>query len=279
LATPQLALSRPLSLEAPSKYPRRARPVNVLFLIGVAIAFGATLIGILCTGISLRYFLQPTGAVIVLGGTLGVILITTPRATLLNSMRRVTGLMSSSEADRSALVTEILHYARLARRGGIVSLESSLDKITHPFLRTGLQLAVDMGDRDQIQEVLETELRMAQQHGEADARALEVAAGYAPTLGIIGTVMGLIDVLRQFSNPQAMGSGIGAAFVSTIYGLATANLLLLPAAHRIRASVAEALEARELILEGVLGIVDSVHPSMLQMRLNAFFTKRTQHAP
>ena len=97
-----------------------------------------------------------------------------------------------------------------------------------------------------MQAVLETELRMTRHHGETDARALEVAAGYAPTLGIIGTVVGLVDVLRQFSNPQSIGSGIGTAFVSTIYGLALANLLLLPMAHRIRASVAQTLRFRSL---------------------------------
>jgi len=278
LATPQIALSQQITSEAPLQHRKRSRPINLLLLIGVAIAFGAMLIGILCSGISMRYFLQPTGAVIVLGGTLGVILITTPQATLLNSIRRVAGLISTPELDRKALVEEIIQYARLARRGGILALEPSLDQMSHPFLRNGLQSALDMSSRQEIQDVLETELRMSQQHGEADAKALEVAAGYAPTLGIIGTVVGLIDVLRQFSNPQAMGNGIGAAFVSTIYGLALANLLLLPAAHRIRACVMETFETQELMLEGVLGIVDSVHPSLLQMRLNAFFTKRTQNA-
>ena len=244
----------------------------------MAVALGATLIGIHCTGIAIRYFFQPTGALIVLGGTLGVILVTTPPAALVNSFRRVNSLISASEVNGEAVAEEIIHFARLARRGGVLSIEPLLDNSKHQFLRNAQQLAADIGNRAELQAVLETELRMTQQHGEADAKALEVAAGYAPTLGIIGTVIGLVDVLRQFSNPQAIGFGVGTAFVSTIYGLALANLFLLPMAHRIRACVAETFEIQELMLEGVLGIIDSVHPSLLQMRLNAFLRKRTQSA-
>jgi chemotaxis protein MotA len=153
-----------------------------------------------------------------------------------------------------------------------------LPKIRHPFLSDALQLAIDIGNREELRTVLETELRMKERQGEADAKALEVAGGYAPTLGIIGTVVGLIDVLRQFSNLQSVGTGIGTAFVSTIYGLALANLLLLPAANRIRARVAENFELQELVLEGVLSIVDSVHPSLIRMRLNAFVRKPKERA-
>jgi chemotaxis protein MotA len=118
--------------------------------------------------------------------------------------------------------------------------------------------------------VLETELQMAERQGEADAKTLEVAGGFAPTLGIIGTVIGLIEVLRQFSNLSSVGLGIGTAFVSTIYGLALANLLLLPIAHRIRARVAENFETQELIMEGALAIADSAHPAVIRMRLVSF---------
>ncbi len=278
MASPQIALSPPLAAEASRENPKRSRSINVSLLAGAAIALGATVLGILCTGISLRYFFQPAGAAIVLGGTLGAILVTTPRTALRNSLRRVAGLISATETNREVLIEEIVSYARLARRGGALSLEPLLDQVGHPFLRNALQLAADVGNRQELQAVLETELRMEERRGDADARALEVAAGYAPTLGIIGTVVGLIDVLRQFSNLQAVGSGIGTAFVSTIYGLALANLLLLPAAHRIRACVAESYEVQELMIEGVLSIADSVHPSLVRMRLDAFLRVKGKHA-
>ncbi|HMD49136.1 MAG TPA: MotA/TolQ/ExbB proton channel family protein [Bryobacteraceae bacterium] len=206
---------------------------------------------------------------IVLGGTLGVTLITTPRASLLHSARRVKELLSASDTDPGALVDEIVEYAR-ARRRGIAALEPLIPNISHPFLRKGLQLATDLTDRAELRSILETELRMAERQGDADAKALEVAGGFAPTIGILGTVVGLIDVLRNFSNLQTVGHGIGIAFVSTIYGLALANLVLLPAAHRIRARVAENFETQELILEGVLAIAETVHPAVIRMRLGSF---------
>jgi len=264
-------------MEAASGRPVR-RHVDLSLLIGLAIALGATIIGLCSTGVSLRYFLQPTGAVIVLGGTLGIILITTPRHSLVHSARRVMQLLSEPDIDRDALVDEIVYCAREARRTSILSLEASISKVRHAYLADGLQLALDIGNREELRTVLETELRMRERQGETDAKALEVAGGYAPTLGIIGTVVGLIDVLRQFSNLQSVGSGIGTAFVSTIYGLALANLLLLPAAHRIRARVAENFEIQELVLEGVLAIVDAVHPSLIRMRLNAFVRKPKERA-
>jgi chemotaxis protein MotA len=197
-------------------------------------------------------------------------LLTTPRHSLVHSARRIADLFAADEVDREALVEEVIALSRIARRGGIIALEPAIKKMNNVFLRDALQLAVDGQNREEVQAVLETQLRMNERHGESDAKALEVAGGFAPTIGIIGTVVGLIEVLRQFSNLQAVGSGIGTAFVSTIYGLALANLLLLPVAHRIRARVAEQFETQELIIEGVLSIIESLHPSLIRVRLNSF---------
>ncbi len=271
LATTQAALTEQVKTPTPS---RQARPrLDGLFLAGLAIAFAAILIGIAASGVSLSYFLQPTGAVIVLGGTIGVMLITTPRNSLLHSARRVKELLAASDPDPEALIEQIVECAR-ARRRGILALEPLIPKIDDDFLRKGLLLATDLTEATELRSILETELRMAERQGEADAKALEVAGGFAPTIGIIGTVVGLIDVLRNFSNVQTVGHGIGIAFVSTIYGLSLANLVLLPAAHRIRARVAENFETQELVLEGVLAIVDSTHPALIRLRLGSFVRQR-----
>jgi chemotaxis protein MotA len=269
LATPQAVLSGQ-SREQPAAQRRLSERVDLSLLAGVAIAFGATILGICCTGISFLYFLQPSGALIVLGGTLGVILVTTPRHSVMHSLRRVKELLSVPEVNRESLVDEIIDCAKVVRRKGVLSLEESIPKTNDRFLTKGLQLIVDLTKRAELQSILETDLRMAERHGEADAKALEVAGGFAPTIGIIGTVVGLIDVLRQFSKVQSVGYGVGTAFVSTIYGLVLANLVLLPVAHRVRARVAENFETQEMILEGVLSIVDSVHPSLMRMRLESF---------
>ena len=274
MATPQAALA---PTNAPAARPQPRPRLDGFFLIGITIAFIATLIGIASTGVSLSYFLQPTGAIVVLGGTLGVILITTPRASLIHSARRVKELFGAADPDPEVLIEEILECAR-ARRRGILALEPLIPNVSDAFLRKGLQLATDLTDRKELQSILETELRMAERQGEADAKTLETAGGFAPTLGIIGTVIGLIDVLRHFSNMQAVGAGIGTAFISTIYGLTLANLILLPAAHRIRSRVAANFETQELILEGVLAIMDTVHPSIIRMRLDSFVRRTDEGA-
>lgn len=270
LATSQAALSREVQAQASAKPARPRRGLDVVFIIGLVAAVGAILAGIAAAGIPITYFFQPTGALIVIGGTLGVMLVTTPQSSLLNSLRHVAGLLASQDMDRSSLIEEITSYARVSRRGGILAIESRIAQASHTFLREALQVALDVGSRAELQAVLENELRMRERQGEMDAKTLEVAGGFAPTIGIIGTVVGLIQVLRHFSNVQSVGMGVGTAFVSTMYGLAIANLLLLPAAHRIRARVAENFEIQELIMDGVLALVDNVHPALIRMRLNAY---------
>jgi chemotaxis protein MotA len=271
LATTQTALSGQIRAQAAEEVATApGRRVDLLFIAGVVVALGAVIAGIHAAGISVTYFFQPTGALIVLGGTLGVMLVTTPRYSLIHSLHRVLDMASTQHVDRAAIIEQIIFYTRIARRGGAAGVEPLLVNAEHPLLKQGLQLAIDIGNREQLQEVLENELRLRERRGEADAKVLEVAGGFAPTIGILGTVVGLIEVLRQFSNLAAVGAGIGTAFVSTIYGLALANLLLLPAAHRIRARVAEDFETEEMIVEGVLSFIDSVHPSLIRMRLGAF---------
>jgi chemotaxis protein MotA len=274
LATTQAALTEEVRAYTAQDRARPQRRIDVVFVLGLAVALGAIIAGIAAAGISITYFFQPAGALIVIGGTLGVMLVTTPKESLVHSLRRVMGLISSQEVNREALIEEIVLYARVARRGSLLSLEAMAPQATHPFLGQALQLALDVSNRAELQAVLETELRMRERQGETDAKTLEVAGGFAPTIGIIGTVVGLIEVLRHFANLQSVGFGIGTAFVSTIYGLAMANLLLLPAAHRIRARVAENFEIQELIIEGVLSVADNVHPAMIRMRLSAYMRQR-----
>jgi chemotaxis protein MotA len=269
LAAPQQALTKP---NLPEFVPKAVKPpgVDIFLLAGIAVALAATMLGLHAAGVALNYFVQPVAAAIVLGGTFGVMLVTTPRQALAHSLHRVKGLLAAPEDNRAALIDEIVDFARHARRGGTFSIEPMIQKSGHPLLRHALELTMDITNRAELRSVLETDLQMAERQGEADAKTLEVAGGFAPTLGIIGTVIGLIEVLRQFSNLSSVGLGIGTAFVSTIYGLALANLLLLPIAHRIRARVAENFETQELIMEGALAIADSAHPAVIRMRLVSF---------
>ncbi len=274
MASTQAALTEEVRAFTAQDRARPRRHIDLVFVLGLVVALGAIIAGVAAAGISITYFLQPAGALIVIGGTLGVMLITTPKDSLVHSFRHVLDLISSEEVNREALIEEIIFYARVARRGSLMALEPLVPQAAHPFLGQALQLALDVSNRAELQTVLETELRMRERQGETDAKTLEVAGGFAPTIGIIGTVVGLIEVLRHFANVQSVGFGIGTAFVSTIYGLAMANLLLLPAAHRIRARVAGNFEIQELIIEGVLSLTDNVHPALIRLRLSAYMRKR-----
>ncbi len=243
-------------------------------LAGLLIALGTVLAGVASTGVNLRYFLQPAGFLIVLGGTAGVTLIATPRAALRRSLGCLAELRTARVGggfeERPALLEELISINRVRRAKGLWGVETELAGVHNPFLREVLLAAVDAANRSEFQTAIETRIRMTERQGEAGAKALEVAGGFAPTIGVLGTVVGLIDVLRQFSSVAGVAGGIGTAFVSTIYGLALANLLLLPAAHRIRARATETFELEEMILEGGLCIYDGVHPSLMRSRLSVF---------
>ncbi len=239
-------------------------------LAGVAIVMTALIAGIASTGVHFSYFLQPTGVLIVLGGTLGVTFIATPRHGLLHSTRRGLELLWTPALSRGVLIEEIMSLVKTARTSGLLGIEPLIAKSSNAFLKESLLLALDVKERAELQATLETKIRLRERQGEADAKMLEVAGGFAPTIGVLGTVVGLIDVLRQFSNVAGVAYGIGTAFVSTIYGLALANLVLLPAAHRIRARVAETFELQELMTEGVLCLFDRIHPALVRERLNCY---------
>lgn len=240
---------------------------------GIATALAAVVAGIAFTKVSLVYFFQPAGALIVLGGTLGVTLITTPRLSLLHAARRVLELFHSQPASREALLEEILAYNKSARRGGMLRIEPLIHQASNVFLRETLTLALDAKDRAELQSALEMKVRLRERQGEADAKVLEVAGGFAPTIGVLGTVVGLIDVLHRFSDPSVVAMGVGTAFVSTIYGLGLANLVLLPTGCRIRASVAERFETEEMMVEGGLAVWDNLHPALLRERLHGYLRR------
>ncbi|HXI41460.1 MAG TPA: MotA/TolQ/ExbB proton channel family protein [Bryobacteraceae bacterium] len=256
-----------------------SRRVDFWMLAGIAIAIAATIAGVASTGVSPTYFFQPTGALIVIGGTLGVTFITTPRVALLHSLRRVGDLFLPARLNRQDLIEEIVSYVRLVRVRGLMAIEPMLDQTSNRYLAESLLLAMDVNQRGELETALANKLRLSERQGEADAKVLEVAGGFAPTIGVLGTVVGLIDVLRQFSTVSSVAAGLGTAFVSTIYGLALANLVLLPAAHRIRARVAEAFEIQELIMEGTLCLFDRIHPSLVRQRLSCFVRDAESELP
>ena len=258
--------------EVPEEIPPRRR-YDLSMLLGIGIAAAALISGIAATGVRLTYFFQPTGLLIVVGGTVGTIFLTTPRTALAHATRRALELFSTPEHDPTGLIEEVMSFVKQGRANGVMAIEPMIETARHPFLKESMQLAVDVPQRADLEDALHAKLRLRERQGEADAKVFEVAGGFAPTIGVLGTVVGLIDVLRQFSNLSSVASGIGTAFVSTIYGLALANMVLLPAAYRIRARAAEAFESHELIIEGALCLYDRVHPSLVRERLEGYLRR------
>jgi chemotaxis protein MotA len=255
---------------------RRAASVRTIGLdlgitAGMAIALIALAAGVAVTGIGARYFFQPVSVLIVLGGTVGVLLIATPWPALILALRRTCNLFSARDCpDREELIEEMVWYARIVWLQGIPAIKPAIDRVSHGFLQEALTLAIDAKERSELRSTLENKIRLSERQNEAAAKVLDVAGGLTPTLGVLGTVVGLIDVLRQFSSLPTVASGVGAAFTSTFYGLALANILLLPAAHRIRARAMDTFDLQEMLTEGALCLFDRLHPTLVRERLGAF---------
>lgn len=243
---------------------------DLVTIAGLVVAFAGILGGLLMEGGRIKDVAQITAAMIVLGGTIGAVMVSTPLHMLKGAVKRVRGVFLDSTPDLSQITEEVIGYATKARKNGIVSLEREAEEIADPFLRKALNLAVDGTDLQEIRKMLELEIDTGDQRCEGEARVFESAGGYAPTVGIIGAVLGLIQVMKNLANIDEVGHGIAVAFVATVYGVGCANLLFLPIAAKIKARQRAESQRQELILEGVSGIVEGLNPKLLREKLRAF---------
>jgi chemotaxis protein MotA len=247
------------------------RKIDFATLLGLVVGIGGILFGLILEGGRFSDVAQYTAALIVGAGTAGAVMVNTPKALLLSSLRRLKHVLFDDTPVRAALLDQLLHFARQARRAGIVSLEDEADSITdNPFLKKALMLAVDGTDLQDLRRIMELEIEAAARRGEAEAKVFETAGGYAPTIGIIGAVLGLIQVMKHLEDMERVGHGIATAFVATVYGVALANLVLLPAGAKLKARLEQTLEDKELMLEGVIGIAEGMNPKLLENKLGAF---------
>jgi chemotaxis protein MotA len=244
-------------------------------LLGLAIAFGGICGGLVLEGGSLREITQPTAAMIVFGGTFGATLVGHPFKLVLRACRQFAAILFEVHTDPRGAIQQILDFATKARKSGIVSLEKEALAIPDPFLRKALTLAVDGTEPQEIRRMMELEIIMQESRRESEARVFEAAGGFAPTIGIIGAVLGLIQVMKHLDNIEEVGKGIAVAFVATIYGVGIANVVLLPAAAKIKANAQAHQMILELTLEGVIGIAEGLNPKLIQGKLEAYLENRT----
>jgi len=244
--------------------------IDLASVLGLVGGIGAIITGMMMEGGKLADILQVTAAIIVLGGTLGAVMVTTPLSILLGAAKKLGGVFFEKSHSSADIIEEIISYASKARRSSIVSLESDLDNIHDPFLRKALTLAVDGTDLNAIRGIMELDIALEEKANEAEAKVYEAAGGYAPTIGIIGAVLGLIQVMKHLENIDEVGRGIAVAFVATVYGVGFANLFFLPAGNKLKARAHAILHSKELMLEGVCSIVEGLNPKLIRVKLEAF---------
>jgi chemotaxis protein MotA len=248
---------------------RSSRP-DFASLGGLIVALGAIIGGLLMEKGSISDITQVSAAVIVLGGTLGAVMITSPFSALIGALGGLKDVFFENVVNFEAAIDEVIGYATKARKSSIISLEEDLANITDPFLKKALTLAVDGTDIQELRGMMSLEIFQSEKHAEAAAKVYESAGGYSPTVGIIGAVLGLIQVMKHLEDISEVGRGIAVAFVATVYGVAVANLFFLPAANKLKSRIHEEVQAKELLLEGVSSILEGMNPKLIRVKLEAY---------
>jgi chemotaxis protein MotA len=244
--------------------------MDLITVVGILLALGTVIGGYILEGGTGDALFLPTAVLIVFGGTFAV---TFASFTWSQLKRTGAGFMTAvtlSREQQPELIEDLANLAALARRQGIVRLEAETAYITNPFMRNGIMIIVDGTDQETTKQMLELEIEKVYRDGENQAKIFETAGGFAPTLGIIGTVLGLMNLLGNLQDPASLAKSISIAFTATLYGVASANLIYFPIANKIKARTVEKIEDLELIAAGLLSIQAGDHPILLRRKLQAY---------
>ncbi len=244
--------------------------MDILSLIGLLLAACAILIGAILKGAGIQSLLSGAAFMIVIVGTIAAICLQTPMQVMKRALVILPWIFRPPAVHRAELITKMVEWSNTARKQGLLGLESLIEREDDDFVRKGLQLVVDGSEPDVIRSVLEVDLQTREQ---ADTRAAKVFEGmgiYAPTLGIIGAVLGLMAVMQNLADPSKLGTGIAAAFVATIYGIGLANLFFLPVANKLKVAIAALSESREMVIEGMISIAQGENPRSIEAKLQGY---------
>ncbi|MBP1713955.1 MAG: motA [Deltaproteobacteria bacterium] len=242
-------------------------------IIGIVLGIGAVLGGQALEGGSIHSLMQLAAAIIVFGGTFGAVFLSYPFQNVMGSFKDIKNILKEPPQDPFQIITQITQYANKARKEGILSLEKELKNIEDPFLKKSLAMAVDGVEPHLIREAMETELEYLDEHGKVNSKVWKAAGGYAPTIGILGAVLGLIHVMENLNDPSKLGSGIAVAFVATVYGVGSANLLFLPFSTKLEARHRHQVIIKEMILEGIISVSTGENPRLIEEKLKSFLSE------
>lgn len=244
--------------------------MDSISLIGLVLGLAAILIGQVLEGGHISSLVQPTAFLIVIGGTLGAVMLQSPLRVFQDGMRMAKWIFVPPALTHAQLIDQVVGWSHVARREGLLALENQIGGIGDSFTQKGIQLLVDGVEPDRLRDVMEVEIGAWESRMKLGAKIWEAAGGYAPTIGILGAVMGLIHVMENLTDPSKLGAGIAVAFVATIYGVGSANLVFLPVAKKLQAHVARLVSLREMLVDGLVGIANGDNPRIIESRLQGY---------
>ena len=242
-------------------------------LIGLVLGLGAVIGGQVLEGGKVGSIIQLTAFVIVFGGTFGAVFLSYPFHDVLGGFKGIKKIIKDPSDDPHQIIGQIIEYANKARKEGILSLEKEIKNAKNPYLAKALTMAVDGIEPHVIREAMEAELEFANEYGKVNSKIFKSAGGYAPTIGILGAVLGLISVMENLSDPSKLGTGIAVAFVATVYGVGSANLLFLPIATKMEVRNRHEMIINEMILEGVVALSTGENPRLIEDKLISFLSE------
>jgi chemotaxis protein MotA len=246
--------------------------LDIISLIGLVLGLSAILLGQFLEGGHINSLLQFTAFLIVIGGTLGAVMLQSSLRVFLDGLAMLRWVFMPPRVASQETLAMLLDWSHKARRGGLLALEPFIEQQTDLFQRRGLQMLVDGAEPEVLRETLEVDVSAYERHHLDAARVWMAAGGYAPTIGILGAVLGLIHVMENLSDPSKLGSGIAVAFVATIYGVGSANLVFLPIAGKLRYWVGRQVADKELYIQGVVAIANGENPRIIEAKLQGYLT-------
>ena len=244
--------------------------MNIGTILGFLVAFGSVLGGNVLEGGHLDTLYVPVAALIVFGGTLGAVMITFELGEVITGFKRAGWVFFTPKVDLMEIADKITEWATIARKEGLLGLEGKIDDEDDEFIKEALQMAVDGTDSSTIIGVLEIKIEAMEGNLKTSMKVWEGLGGYAPTLGIIGAVLGLIHVMGNLSDPSALGGGIAVAFVATIYGLMGANVIFLPICSKMAAISGRMILAKTMVMDGLASITDGDNPRNIEVKLKSY---------
>ncbi|MDD5176093.1 MAG: flagellar motor protein [Sterolibacterium sp.] len=244
--------------------------MDKLSFFGMLLGIGAIVGGQVIEGGHISSLIQPAAFVIVVGGTFGAVLLQSSVKTFVAGMQMTKWVFSPPVHSPAPLISRVVKWSNIARKEGLLSLEAQVNLLADPFERRGLQMLVDGIEPDRLRDLLEIETEAYEAQLKLSARVWESAGGYSPTIGILGAVMGLIQVMENLSDPSKLGSGIAVAFVATIYGVGLANLVFLPVAKKLLSNISNLVVLRAMFIDGMIGIANGDNPRVIESRMEGY---------